>query len=108
MKRRNRNSDIQGRVAFDDRGNSFWEWRVEDGFSTEVDTSRIRQLQESSARMLSLADPVDPAPTTTHERPYFERERKPDDAPPRRRSLDDMRRLSEEIKRKREAEKKGR
>jgi hypothetical protein len=86
-----------GRVAFDERGMPTWEWRVDTGtFSRDIDTQRIRQLQEDAAVILqdepvptlgvdpySVATPV--APQTTS-----------------RRTLDDMRKLSEEIKLKRQ------
>jgi hypothetical protein len=39
-----------GRVAFDERGRSTWEWRVDaDTFSRAIDTQRLRQLQEEAA-----------------------------------------------------------
>lgn len=45
-----------GRVTFDDRGNAVWEWSVATGeFGTEVSTSRLQKLENSS---LSLADEV--------------------------------------------------
>jgi hypothetical protein len=86
-----------GRVAFDERGRSTWEWRVDtDTFSREIDTQRLRQLQEEAAVTLegepvpppgvdpySVATPVAPQKTA-------------------RRTLDDMRKLSEEIKLKRQ------
>jgi hypothetical protein len=86
-----------GRVAFDERGMPTWEWRVDTGtFSRDIDTQRLRQLQEEAAVTLeekpapppgvdpySLAPPVAPQKTP-------------------RRTLDDMRKLSEQIKLKRQ------
>jgi hypothetical protein len=86
-----------GRVAFDERGRSTWEWRVDTGtFSREIDTQRLRQLQEEAAVTLEEepAPPpgVDPYSVTTPVAP----QKTP------RRTLDDMRKLSEEIKLKRQ------
>jgi hypothetical protein len=86
-----------GRVAYDERGQPVWEWRVDTGvFSRDVDTKQVRQLQEeASVELRDEAPPhavgFDPYSTaTTQVEP-----KKP------RRTLDDMRKLSEEIKRKR-------
>jgi hypothetical protein len=39
-----------GRVGFDERGIPTWEWRVDTGtFSRDIDTQRLRQLQEEAA-----------------------------------------------------------
>jgi hypothetical protein len=87
-----------GRVAFDERGRSTWEWRLDTGtFSKDIDTQRLRQLQEEASAALSEepAQPpagFDPYSTTAGSAPA----EKP------RRTLDDMRKLSEEIKRRRE------
>jgi hypothetical protein len=86
-----------GRVAFDERGRSTWEWRVDTGtFSREIDTQRLRQLQEEAAVTLEeepVPPPgVDPYSVTTPVAP----QKTP------RRTLDDMRKLSEEIKLKRQ------
>jgi hypothetical protein len=70
-----------------------WEWRIETGtFSREIDTQRLRQLQEEAAVTLE-DEPVIPPGTD----PYsvatpVARQKTP------RRTLDDMRKLSEEIK----------
>jgi hypothetical protein len=93
-----------GRVAFDDRGNGVWEWREANGFTREVDTVRLRCLQEQTAAGLTLAD-EEQRRAPGSERPYFETARVPSIGSGRRRSLDDMRRLSEEIKRRREVAK---
>jgi hypothetical protein len=86
-----------GRVAFDERGRSTWEWRVDTGtFSRDIDTQRLRQLQEEAAATLKDAavplEGVDPYSATIPPSP----QKTP------RRTLDDMRRLSEEIKRSRQ------
>jgi hypothetical protein len=88
-----------GRVAFDDRGCSTWEWRLDTGtFSRDIDTHRLRQHQEEAAVTLKEEEPaaprvgVNPYSVTTPVAPQK--------AP--RRTLDDMRKLSEEIKRKRQ------
>ncbi len=86
-----------GRVAFDDRGQPVWEWRIdEDVFSRDVDTKRMRQLQESAVKLLE----DEPAPRPEGFDPYSATI--PSGSPPKpRRTLDDMRKLSDEIKRKR-------
>src|SRR5687767_13218146 len=83
-----------GRIVSDDRGNRTWEWQVETGvFSSEADTARVRALVPES---LAVDD--------------TKRLKKPDFNPynsggvPRqplsRRTLDDMRKLDAEIKRR--------
>lgn len=89
-----------GRVVFDDRGQSVWEWRVDDHFEKDVDTARLRTLQDTS--VLEVLEDGDPAKAAAKpESSYFDAGPKDDPAAGRRRSLDDMRRLSEEIKKKR-------
>jgi hypothetical protein len=113
-----------GRVGFDERGNSVWEWQLETGvYSRDVTTQRLKKLELDE---LSIAE------TATHPRPAgLEPEQKPrgggfnpydnsprsggggspyDTAralgdrfkdkpkPERPRTLDDMRKLSEAIK----------
>lgn len=86
-----------GRVAFDDRGQPVWERRVETGvFSREIDTTQVRRIQENASVKLedeaaSRAAGFDPYST------------EPPAANPKqpRRTLDDMRKLSEEIKKNR-------
>src|ERR1700730_1049064 len=86
-----------GRVAFDDRGRSTWEWRVGTGtFSRDIDTHRLRQLQEGAATTLK-DEPVPPVGVD----PYSATTPLAPQKTPRR-TLDDMRELSEEIKRSRE------
>jgi hypothetical protein len=83
-----------GRIAFDDRGNAVWEWRTDTGtFSCDVDTLRVRALQEASG--VQLGDvPVPPGvdPYSTADTAQTTESKAP------RRTLNDMRRLSEEIK----------
>ena len=92
-----------GRVAFDERGQPVWEWRVDSGeFRRDVDTKQVRKIQEDASAQLQDAPPppravgFDPYSKTNVAEPA----KKP------RRTLDDMRKLSEEIKRKRELERK--
>jgi len=87
-----------GRVSFDDRGQSTWEWRVDEGtFSRQIDTQRLKQLQEEAGVSLKEEAPAAPAGINPYSVPTpLPAEKKP------RRTLDDMRRLSEEIKRNRE------
>lgn len=89
-----------GRVTFDDRGQSVWEWRGEDGqYDRDVDTARLRVLQDTI--VLKVLEEGDPKQESAKAKgPYFEAGPKDDAAAGRRRSLDDMRRLSEEIKKK--------
>ena len=96
-----------GRVAFDERGNAIWQW------STDVDTQQVKALKESSGDSLSIEDehhpsiPVDHDPYSTASGPRhpFRASPPPVEKKPQRRTLDDMRRLSEEIKRQRELKK---
>lgn len=94
-----------GRVVIDERGNSVWEWRNPDGtYSRTTDTQRLRTLEIENYEIDETRKQKQPDFTS-----YFGLDTgktTPDlkaDAPKsQRRSLDDMRRLSEEIKRKRE------
>src|SRR5690606_32219930 len=50
-----------GRVAFDERGNSVWEWQLETGvYSRDISTQRLKKLDLND---LSIAE------TATHPRP---------------------------------------
>jgi hypothetical protein len=112
-----------GRVGFDERGNSVWEWQLETGvYSRDVNTQKLRKLDLDE---LSIADtainkkPSGFTPDAKREtgfNPYnrspqvgggsspYDTARamgekfrdKPKDAKPR--TLDDMRKLSEAIK----------
>lgn len=99
-----------GRIGFDDRGNAVWEWRTETGeYQTDIDTQKVKAIQDSSGDSLSIAEdeqsshPVnhDPYSTAAQPRQPFQRNPPPEEKKPQRRTLDDMRRLSEEIKRQR-------
>jgi hypothetical protein len=91
-----------GRIVFDERGNATWEWRTDTGtFSREIDTQRLKALQESTATRLGQDSCVpDPGmdPYSSAARPLSAATGK---AP--RRTLNDMRKLSREIKRARAA-----
>ncbi len=84
-----------GRVTFDPRGNATWEWRDATGtFHRAVDTQRLKAL---GADLSFEGDPAS-NDALTHD-PYNRSPlARPDELRPRRRSLDDLRRLSEEIK----------
>jgi hypothetical protein len=89
-----------GRVSFDDRGKSKWEWRKDNGtFSSDIDTTQVRRIQEEVQVNLKEepAGPVGVDPYSTAV------STEPKKAP--RRTLDDMRKLSEEIKKKRQEKK---
>lgn len=50
-----------GRISYDERGNSVWEWQLETGvYSRDISTQRLKKLDLND---LSIAD------TATHERP---------------------------------------
>lgn len=50
-----------GRISYDERGNSVWEWKLETGvYSRDISTQRLKKLDLDD---LSIAD------TATHERP---------------------------------------
>jgi hypothetical protein len=100
-----------GRVAYDERGQPVWEWRVDTGvFSRDVDTKQVRQIQEEASAKLQDAPPQ-PPPRSAGFNPYNTAVAKeqpvkpqpPKPQPPKtRRTLDDMRKLSEEIKKNRQ------
>jgi len=94
-------TEPSGRIAFDDRGNATWEWRTDTGtFSREIDTQRLKALQEAAAKDLASDSPtasdsgVDPYSSV--DRPIA-----PEKPEASRRTLNDMRELSEQIKRAR-------
>lgn len=92
-------SESAGRFTFDDRGNTTWEWRTDTGtFSREIDTARVRALQEAAGVKLDepAAAPEGANPYSTANSPKIAEKKE------QRRTLDDMRKLSEEIKRARE------
>jgi hypothetical protein len=99
-----------GRVAYDERGQPVWEWRVDTGvFTRDVDTRQMRKIQEEAA--VNLPQPpeqsrrfvgFDPYSTAVAKEPPAP-EQPPKPQPPKtRRTLDDMRALSEEIKKNRQ------
>lgn len=89
-----------GRIAFDTRGNAIWQWRTDTGeFKSDVDTHTVKAIQDSTGVKLSEA-PVPSIDMPNHD-PYSTADTPRSQRFPRR-TLDDMRRLSEEIKRARE------
>ncbi|MBV8803721.1 MAG: hypothetical protein JO042_01715 [Sinobacteraceae bacterium] len=76
-----------GQVVADENGNRSWVWQSEDG----VDTARVRALAEDLS--LDKAAPGQAIPTLD---PYNQDSLRTKE--PKRRTLDDMRRLSEQIK----------
>jgi hypothetical protein len=101
---KNEQSTPSGRMAFDDRGKAVWEWRTDTGnFKADIDTKQVKALQESTDVTLGEEAPtpaISDNPYSTGDKREMIAKRAP------RRTLDDMRKLSEEIKRAR-AEKKS-
>ena len=119
-----------GRVGFDDRGNSVWEWQLETGvYSRDVNTQRLKKLDLDELSIADTAINKNPAGLTpegksTEFNPYnssppvgggsspYDTARamgdkfagKPKEQP--KRTLDDMRKLSEAIKKQKQGEKK--
>jgi hypothetical protein len=100
-----------GRVAYDERGQPVWEWRVDTGvFTRDVDTRQMRQIHEEAAVKLQPAPPeesrgfvgFDPYSTAVAKEPPAPPEPAKPKPPKTRRTLDDMRALSEEIKKNRQ------
>jgi hypothetical protein len=94
-----------GRIVFDARGNAVWQWRTETGeYKSEVDTQTVRALQDATVATLGAAPVSTPTQSVNHD-PYSTAgaSRSAEKTP--RRTLDDMRKLSEEIKRAREQKK---
>jgi hypothetical protein len=83
---------LSGRAVADEKGNQKWVW---DSEGETVDTAVVRALGEE----LTLEGPATPGkPTGTN--PYDRGKMTPGDtAQTKRRTLDDMRKLSESIKR---------
>lgn len=116
-----------GRATFDERGNSVWEWQLETGvYSKDVSTQRLKKLELDD---LSIAETAvnkrptgivgtDKKPQGSGFNPYDNTPRvgggtspydtaralgdklRDEPQPQKRRTLDDMRRLSEQIKKK--------
>jgi hypothetical protein len=82
---------VTGRPVTDDRGNSTWQWGGESG--TEVQADKVRELAEG----LSLEPSPEPASLDPYNQPISQGRGKPN-----RRSLDDMRRLNDQMKKEHE------
>ncbi len=83
---------LPGRWAFDDRGNRTWEWEVRPGeFNTTIDTARVKALTPVD---LGVAEKQQEQAFNPYDTGSFQKA-------PKRRTLDDMRRLNEQIKRSR-------
>ena len=97
-----------GRVKFDDRGNAVWEWQVATGaFGVEVSTQRLQKLEHPA---LSIADDAptpfetvraNPLGTKKGYDPYDSGKLGKKPEPPQKK---DLRRLSEWLKLKKQAE----
>lgn len=96
-----------GRVKFDERGNAVWEWQVTTGaFATEVSTQRLQKLEHPA---LSIADDAPTPFETVRSNPLgtkkgydpYDSGRLGKKPPPAKK---DLRRLSESLKLKRQAE----
>src|SRR5690348_16155229 len=89
---------LTGRAVRDERGTSTWEWFTETGAAVrEIDTARLKSLCEGVSCSDSLSE--DPRKCAPRFDPYNQTTSAQDDpTKPKRRSLDDMRRLNEEIK----------
>jgi hypothetical protein len=97
-----------GRVKFDERGNAVWEWQVATGaFGREVTTQRLQKLEHPA---LSIADDAptpfetvraNPLGTKKGYDPYDSGKLGKKPEPPQKK---DLRRLSESLKLKKQAE----
>ena len=123
-----------GRVSFDSRGNSVWEWQLETGvYSRDVSTQKLKKLDLGDLSIAETA--IQPGPLSLEEEPPapgggfnpyntgprakqqggnpYDNARNasnklaPQQEPPkdRPRNLDDLRKLSEWIKQKKKTEK---
>ena len=104
------NADTRsGRTVFDERGNAVWQWRDGTGeFSSDVDTTRVRAIQEATQEHLALSlGSGEKGPGTQPGQgldPYSSADKPADPTKAgTRRTLSDMRKLSEEIVRARAA-----
>jgi hypothetical protein len=89
-----------GRIAYDESGQPVWEWRVDTGvFTRDVDTRQMGKTQEGAG--VSPGDPYSTAVAKEPPAPAPKEEPPKPKAPRTRRTLDDMRALSEEIKKNR-------
>jgi hypothetical protein len=114
-----------GRVTFDSRGNSVWEWQLETGvYSRDVSTQKLKKLDLGDLSIAETA--IEPGPLSLQDdapgggfNPYdrgaakqggfnpYDNARSvsnklaPKEPPQKPRSLDDLRKLSEMIKKQR-------
>jgi hypothetical protein len=93
------NQTPTGRVSFNGRGDAVWEWRTDTGaFEADIDTHELKALQDSTdvkfedENAAKSAQRPDNNPYSTLDALHTLSLKKP------RRTLDDMRKLSEEIK----------
>jgi hypothetical protein len=95
-----------GRVVFDSRGQASWEWEIATGvFSAEPDTESVPAIGSEGVLSLEDSPATDPTAAAKVLVSGDPRNWRPDTGPGRsvpRKSLDDLRRLSEEIKRSRQ------
>lgn len=85
---------VSGKVVRNEAGKASWQFKLDDGtYSSDVDTQRA--LKALNADDLALFDDTVKQPTLSD--PYNKSGIKPKDETVRRRSLDDLRKLSEEI-----------
>ena len=105
-----KSSAQSGRVAYDERGQPVWEWRVDTGvFTRDVDRRQMRKIQDEAAVNLQGVPPeqsrrfvgFDPYSTAVAKEPPAPKDPPKPRPPKTRRTLDDMRALSEEIKKNR-------
>jgi hypothetical protein len=102
-----------GRIAYDESGQPVWEWRVDTGvFTRDVDTRKMRKVERDAASSLESVppekarrfvgfDPYSTAVAKETQAPAPKEEPPKPKAPKTRRTLDDMRALSEDIKKSR-------
>jgi hypothetical protein len=97
------NSSQSGRVTFDDGGCAVWEWRADaEQFTRESGALKLKALQDDSSLQIVLTgEHLKPTagcdPYNNIARTLF----MDNSSAEKRRSLDDLRRLSEQIKRAR-------
>ncbi len=103
------NADTRsGRTVFDERGNAVWQWRDGTGeYSSDVDTSRVRAIQDATQEHLALSLGSEKGPSVQPGQgldPYSSADKPAESTKAAsRRTLSDMRKLSEEIVRARAA-----